>query len=441
MQRLEVKGIPPIQAAKLELKPLTILIGEQASGKSSLAKMVYFFKSIPKNLVILARNASQGSLNGQAIENAIHARFQTFFGAASGFIPGYEIKWLFGLEKTITIAGDPLQVRLSPGNQLLALTETLTHFNQRIFRYRSANDYESADAEEQVLLLQLRAFFEDDQENVFFPDGRNITVAYSTEFLNIFREELRLRTDQILNTTGKTARKDSREIDLFLLRDFISHTDRMMGSLGGLTLAEISTDLPSGIRLLLKTRIDNLLKAEYRYHPDQGEYLRFEDNRTLPLRHASSGQRETIRILQDVVLSLLHQQPVFRVIEEPEAHLFPSGQKHLMEILCLMINGGIEPGRNGLLITTHSPYILSIVNNLIYASQLTDELPGLGEAITREGFPEPLRLCAEMISVYRIQDGRVDSIIDPETGLIGGNLIEDAWNEIQAEFNGLYSLS
>ncbi|MEM7657450.1 MAG: AAA family ATPase, partial [Bacteroidota bacterium] len=45
MQKIIVRNFGPIREAEVEIKPLTVLIGEQASGKSTIAKLVYFFKS------------------------------------------------------------------------------------------------------------------------------------------------------------------------------------------------------------------------------------------------------------------------------------------------------------------------------------------------------------------------------------------------------------
>lgn len=44
MQRLYVRAFGPIQSCDIEIQRLTVMTGPQASGKSTLAKLIYFFK-------------------------------------------------------------------------------------------------------------------------------------------------------------------------------------------------------------------------------------------------------------------------------------------------------------------------------------------------------------------------------------------------------------
>jgi len=50
MQKIVIKNFGAIPDAEIEIKNILILIGEQASGKSTIAKLIYFFKSIRDEL-------------------------------------------------------------------------------------------------------------------------------------------------------------------------------------------------------------------------------------------------------------------------------------------------------------------------------------------------------------------------------------------------------
>ena len=50
MQKLIVKNFGPIEYAEIEIKDLMIFIGPQASGKSTLAKLVYFYRKVIERL-------------------------------------------------------------------------------------------------------------------------------------------------------------------------------------------------------------------------------------------------------------------------------------------------------------------------------------------------------------------------------------------------------
>lgn len=45
-QRLEITDFGPVKRASIVIKPALILIGQQASGKSTVAKLIYFFQSL-----------------------------------------------------------------------------------------------------------------------------------------------------------------------------------------------------------------------------------------------------------------------------------------------------------------------------------------------------------------------------------------------------------
>ena len=50
MQKIIIKNFGPVEDAEIEIKKVLVLIGEQASGKSTIAKLIYFFKGVPSYL-------------------------------------------------------------------------------------------------------------------------------------------------------------------------------------------------------------------------------------------------------------------------------------------------------------------------------------------------------------------------------------------------------
>ena len=45
MAKIIIKNFRAIDYAEIEIKPFTVIIGEQASGKSTISKLVYFFET------------------------------------------------------------------------------------------------------------------------------------------------------------------------------------------------------------------------------------------------------------------------------------------------------------------------------------------------------------------------------------------------------------
>ncbi len=431
MQKLVVRKIGPVSEAELDINSLTLLIGEQASGKSTLAKLTYFFKSIKTEWVRLA-NTNREEITHNDLVNAIRDQFYVYFGSTRRMPEGYRVQFQWDEEKSVTLSGAPLQVEIQPQHWFHELTDLARVYVRRIARYRKINDLDGEMRERVDFAGALSHAFGDRQTNLYIPAGRNITVAYSDEFLALFREELRLRIEPI-EVGNKQRRRDAREGDLLITRDFIAHVERIRETFLDLGMDGTLRKFPAGLHNALQERIQKVLKGKYRYTENQGEYFHIPDRENVALKHASSGQQEAIRILQDALIAILQRNPVFRVIEEPEAHLFPSGQKALLEILTVLLTMDVH---NSLLLTTHSPYILSIVNNLIYASTASDE------AALAAGYPAGMRLNAQQVSAYMIdRNGVAQSIIDPLTGLIGANLMEDAWDEIDGDFQEMYAMS
>lgn len=63
---------------------------------------------------------------------------------------------------------------------------------------------------------------------------------------------------------------------------------------------------------------------------------------------------------------LPEQKKVYIIIEEPEAHLFSVAQRDVVELVAIVLN----ETKSKAIITTHSPYILTSANVLLYANKV-----------------------------------------------------------------------
>lgn len=68
---------------------------------------------------------------------------------------------------------------------------------------------------------------------------------------------------------------------------------------------------------------------------------------------------------------MLKKERAFVIIEEPEAHLYPSLQSAIVEFIAYFANFN----NSSVLITTHSQYILASVNTLYSAGKIIDQYP------------------------------------------------------------------
>ena len=179
---------------------------------------------------------------------------------------------------------------------------------------------------------------------------------------------------------------------------------------------------------LFNIHVNSILKGKYK-NDRFGEKIYFGRDNYVYLQNASSGQQESIRILQDLFLVLLNKENVFRVIEEPEAHLYPLAQKKLIELIALVLNNTNSEA----IVTTHSPYVLSIFNNLLFASKLSKS----NFYFNSNNFKAYTLLDTKKAIEENGGKSQI-SIIDESTGLISENFLDDISIELGEEFDEMF---
>lgn len=112
---------------------------------------------------------------------------------------------------------------------------------------------------------------------------------------------------------------------------------------------------------------EKILKVRYCYHAGEEQLLLDVDEtvKSIKVNFASSGQQETVWVLNLLFYYLLEDKLSCILLEEPEAHLYPDSQKYVVEALETFASAG-----NQVIVTTHSPYILRELNNLLYVSRI-----------------------------------------------------------------------
>jgi hypothetical protein len=101
------------------------------------------------------------------------------------------------------------------------------------------------------------------------------------------------------------------------------------------------------------------------------------------------------------------------VIDEPEMNAHPEAQLKIVEFLALLANRGVR-----VVVTTHSPYIVDHLSNLMQASQLGESGKKSIAPRFKLGMSDAF-LSQKDISVYRFNEsGEVDDILDREQGVI-----------------------
>ncbi len=121
------------------------------------------------------------------------------------------------------------------------------------------------------------------------------------------------------------------------------------------------------------------------------------------------------------------------VVEEPEQNLFPETQADILYELLKYKN---ENKFNQLIISTHSPYILTALNNAILANDIYIRRNKYIDEI-----PKDKMISFENISVYKLEKGNIIPVKDTESRLIDASQIDDCSIKIDKIFNDLMELN
>ena len=121
---------------------------------------------------------------------------------------------------------------------------------------------------------------------------------------------------------------------------------------------------------------------------------------------------------------------LLQIVEEPEQNLYPTSQVSAIRKLIKNTN---SIGR--LIVTTHSPYILSAVNNFIFAYDLGDNIKKCPRGISKDEF-----IRYEDVAAYKIKDGRIFSILDDEARMIDATEIDECSIDINRLFDKLMDI-
>ena len=372
MQKIYIKNNGPVKEFEMEVGKFNLLIGEQATGKSTIAKSVYFFKNIKTKLTdYLTQIYDSNSYNNvmqettwfdKALKPELKNIFVKLFGYSWDLNPDFYMKYEYADERWI-------QIRLKRGERLrqyISISYSYTLMNEvKNLQTEVRGLYESKNSMEQASLAlaneerrrnhkaiahRVNTIFCDDKEIYYIPAGRSLLTVMSSN---------RAMMNSVAN------------VDLITDTFMMLIDDVRKSFINGVKQAHLF--FPVANRLFDVKDMSDLIigieKGEYFYSAGR-EFLKIEGSeQPVAINFASSGQQEILWLLNFIYVLMLRQERAFLIIEEPEAHIYPLLQKRIMEFIALFAN----LDDSGVFITTHSPYVLTVANNLYYAGVLTEE--------------------------------------------------------------------
>ncbi|MHC5611798.1 MAG: AAA family ATPase [Nostoc sp.] len=433
MQRIFIENFGPINRFEADVKDVMLLIGPQASGKSTLSKSIFLFKSIKDELskFILDVNNDQLKQPINEFSKYLRKRFVDCFGTTKHMQP-FTLKYYYSNEKEMTISLNlqgyvDVNFNSSIKDDMNVIFKSVRNYNERVSRsqtrYVTLDETLEIDLEKILYLKSIKShiddLFEDTRATVFIPSGRSLISTLADQLQDIQPYSLDFFMKSFVERINRL--KLSFRDTLNLL---IEERESLSSEEANLNEVKYATSI-----------IRKILRGEYRFEPD-GERIYLNDKEYVKLQYASSGQQESVWILLLIFKYILDGTSVFIVFEEPEAHLYPETQSDIVELIGLLAN----INNNQIVVTTHSPYILSSFNNLLYAYQIGSNKVGIEKEAVESIVNRNIWIDPNRTSAYFVSENDCESIFDEELKLIKAEKIDSASSIINNKFNNLFNL-
>lgn len=444
MQKIYIRNNGPVKDFEMEIEKFNLLIGEQATGKSTIAKSVYFFKTIKTKIIdYLTQIYDTNSYHNmdqeniwfdRAIKSELKNIFIQLFGYSWDLNPEFYMEYDYAEDLSIQVQlkkGDRNRqyISVTYSRKLLGSIKELQkeirnmyHDKEKMIQTSLVLTNEERKRNHEIIIHKVNSIFLDSKETYYIPAGRSLLTVMSNN-------------RAVMNHVGG--------LDL-ITETFMVLIDNVRNSFrDGVKKAHLYYPVekrPFDIQIITDV-IVNMEKGEYFYSGGR-EFLKIEKDTDHPvsINFASSGQQEILWMLNFMYILMLRQENVFLIIEEPEAHIYPSLQKKIMEFIALFTN--IQD--SGVFITTHSPYMLTVANNLYYAGVLSQEgqLKEVSKAVNKNYMIKKGELSAYKLLNVPVEFGEKNYIdlLDEEKREIRSSLIDDVSSQINQLYTALYDI-
>ncbi len=421
MHHLILKNVGPIQDCQIDITQFNVFTGAQASGKSTIAKSVFFFKTIKDDIcdcIIKRTTLSSASTLHKTVLKQLRNKFLQLFGTSRAMSNDLLMLYRYDEDTYIKIT-----LTLNEGADYISPNYVYFDFSQniRVFlsQYNNIDPIKHVDLKSEIS-KKLNMLFCDEYETIFVPAGRSLITLLTNQLNYIFTS---MDEDQKRSLDFCTQKYVER---ILKIRPHFNN------GISGFLESKHLPDSKMSVSLSRKSikLVNDILKGRYIFTNGE-ERLALKNDRYVKINYTSSGQQETVWIFNILLYQLINDTKTFIILEEPEAHLYPDAQKKITELLSLFLSNG-----NALLITTHSPYILGTINNLIFAKDISEN----GKKEKGARIIDESKQITECFA-YFVENGSTKNCISEDDSLIQNEVIDGASQAINDDFNALFSLS
>lgn len=391
MKKLTIKKFGPIEKVEIELKRINVILGPQSSGKSTVLKVACFCDWIERQVTI-----------SQEVDKYFDTNFFVRNLVKFHKLDGFMQKFSF-----IRYETDAIRFEYDAATNKCCYVWANT---SKRWNYKRA-------------------------KIAYIPSERNLVAAIPNWY------QVSMKDNNILDfmTEWEFARKNFAMQEKILGLPFsykYSPSDRgdriVMTDGHEIDLTNASSGLQSltPLYIMLKYLTNEFFKEKQ----TKVEETMLRENLELIIARECTDKPSAKQ--QDIVNNMLTPYRTDFFIEEPEAHIFPSTQKDFIYSMVWLLN---SRKKHFCFMATHSPYIMTALNNMIMAGELIAESMDKAAKI-EERFPKRQTLRYNEVAAFSMKDGTIKSIMDEEYKLISADALDSASQEISDDFDFLLNL-
>ena len=422
MAHLHLENIGPISIVDIDLRRYNVFIGPQSSGKSTIAKMISLCSWMEKRAMT-------------TLSEDVFLDNQEFIDHVSEY---HKMHGYFNKLSVVEYVSEFVQISYKAEALSVKILDKLSYKRKKILYIPSDRNLVAMPELERMVVgtnTNLRSFTYDwfDARKSYDKGHRLSILDLNMEYY--YDKDEKVNKDKIIHTNGKTyditlsdASSGLQSITpLTLLLNYFSN--QYFSDYGKTTSYEKDEEKKE-----LEEKIALLYPFEKRASRLSLDTTSHSFAEIAGKAAESTNELSVMASRRSLFSKLTTPNATNFIIEEPEQNLFPSTQAQLISSLLNICNA--QEKQHSFTLTTHSPYILTQLNILLFAGLLQKQ--GKAEVVSEYVSDA---IAPEDLNVYAVQDdGTVISIIDSETNMISQNYLDSVSEELSIKFQQLYRL-
>ena len=367
---MDIENFGPIKGGHVDIKKVTVFVGNQGSGKSTAAKLISTFKWIEKALV-------RGDYNKKWFERKDTNRFRTQFLPYHRLSPIDTKKEDTYLKSNTVIdyQGNAYRILYKGGTMSITETGNAAYPLPQIMYVPAERNFLSyiKDAGEIRLSGALRDFSteygkaKNEMKDLSLPIN-NIEVEYNKQYDNLY-----LRGNDYKIEINEAASGFQSFVPLYLVSDYLAKSVKK--------------------------------QSESKETMSSKEKARFEKGvQDIWSNPTLTDEQRTVAL--SALSAKFNKAAFINIVEEPEQNLFPTSQWKMLQSLLEFNN--MNDGNN-LILTTHSPYLINYLTLVTKAGEL--------KKIIKAEKQNELQKIVSLESVVNIEDLSIYEL-EEESGVI-----------------------